>query len=123
MTIKAPREGQNYNNYKGNTMRIKNIALSAVLAIAATNSFATNYKYNYPIKQTFLSNDPWIVGKIHELKVVENGTDLVIAFNGEDWKVHVPTRLDSKVWKHNQSVYLDKNDGHLHLWAAAPHLD
>ncbi|CAD9227928.1 hypothetical protein BCEN4_740062 [Burkholderia cenocepacia] len=104
-------------------MRLKNIVLTITLVIIASSSFAKSFPYIFPIKQTFLANDPWIVGKIHELKVVDNGTDLVIGFNGEDWKVHVPTKLDSKIWRHNQSVYLDKNDGHLHLWANAPHLD
>ncbi|MBG0863716.1 hypothetical protein [Burkholderia sp. 9779_493] len=98
--------------------------LALVLISLCVNAYAR--AWNYPFNE--IKQDPEFVntneiwGKIKQLHLTENGTDLVIKFAYEETKLHVNTKLDKAVWKQNQTVYLDKNDGHLKLNINAPHM-
>lgn len=109
-------------------MNITRITMhAALLSLSLLTSPMAQAAFPYPFPQIKqdpafkLDNQIW--GKIHELKVTGSGTDLIVSFGGQEVKLSVPKKLDEKVWKHNQSVYLDKNDGHLYLMYWAPHLD
>lgn len=95
-------------------MKIRTILLSAILATTTSSIFAQQV---YP--QSLLSHSTASVeGQIKSLDVNDNGTDLVVHFeDGKDWNVHVQTKLDPKVWKVNQYVFIDKRDGHLYRTA------
>lgn len=99
----------------------------ALLAFSLLTLSKAQAAFPYPFPQIKqdpefkLDNQIW--GKIHELKVTDTGTDLTIGFGGQEVKLSVPKKLDEKVWKHNQTVYLDKSDGHLYLLSWAPHLN
>ncbi|CAD9227954.1 exported hypothetical protein [Burkholderia cenocepacia] len=100
------------------------LALLALSLLALPQAQAQQFPYPFrEIKQDpAFKFDNQIWGKIHELKVTDSGTDLTIGFGNQEVKLSVPTKLDEKVWKHNQTVYLDKNDGHLKLVYWAPHI-
>lgn len=65
------------------------------------------------------------MGKLKEVKITENGTDLAVLIGYENQliKMSVKSKLDKNVWKLNQTVYLDKNDGHLKIKEYAPHIN
>ncbi|WP_175849356.1 hypothetical protein [Burkholderia cepacia] len=93
-------------------MKIRALILSAIFSLIATSTFAESSFPASPKSHSAIYSD----GKIKELKIVENGTDLIVTFeDGRDWNVHVPTKLDSNVWKINRIVYMDKRSGHLYL--------
>ena len=93
-------------------MKIRALILSTILSVIATSTFAESSFPASPKSHSAIYSD----GKIKELKVVENGTDLIVTFeDGKDWNIHVSSKLDSNVWKINKVVYIDKRSGHLYL--------
>lgn len=101
-------------NNQGGAMKLKSILLSTILATATSGVFAQQAFPGSPLSHSTVYSD----GQIKTMNVVENGTDLVVHFeDGKDWNVHVPTKLDPKVWKPNRRVYMDKRNGHLYMMA------
>ena len=103
--------------------------LSMLLLSFSVNAFANDCKFlfNFPsIKEDpAFKCDNMIQGNIKKLVITEKGTDLTINFYYQNQEVNlsVPSKITDKRWKINQTVYLDKNDGHLKLDTARPHID
>ena len=100
---------------------MKKVFTLFVLSISLNAFAGTSYQFPYMFKE--IKQSPatgwWdrVIGKIETARVGNDGTDLIVRFGyqGEDQfiEMHVPAKLDTKIWKRNQAVYLDKNTGHL----------